>query len=196
MTRALEHLELRRVFAAYPTGVAAIAALIDGEPHGIAASSFVSVSLDPPLVSVCVAHTSTTWPALRFAPRLGISVLAAHQEVASRQLSARDSARFTALAWRATGDGAIRICGASAWLDCGIEQQIPAGDHDIVLLRVHDLGAAADEVPPLVFHGSSYRRLQPRGGDSERACGADSDRARRGDSERTREDAPSRLRAG
>jgi hypothetical protein len=54
---------LRRVFSAFPSGVTAVSALIDGRPVGIAASSFTSVSLDPPLVSVCIAHSSTTWPA-------------------------------------------------------------------------------------------------------------------------------------
>jgi len=67
--------ELRRVYGAYPTGVAVVAGLVDGRPAGIAASSFVPVSLDPPLVSVCVAHTSTTWPLLGGLPRIGISVL-------------------------------------------------------------------------------------------------------------------------
>ena len=52
---------LRRVFGAFPTGVTAIAALVDGSPVGLAASSFTSVSLDPPLVSVCLAHASSTW---------------------------------------------------------------------------------------------------------------------------------------
>jgi len=156
-----EYLELRRVFGAYPTGVAAIAALVAGRPRGIAASSFVSVSLEPPLVSVCVARTSTTWPALRAAPLLGISVLGAHQELAGRQLSGRDGERFATLKWRAGDSGAVRICGASAWLECSVERDIPAGDHDIVLLRVRDLGLAADDVPPLVFHASTFRRLQP-----------------------------------
>lgn len=160
MTAAREHAELRRVFAAYPTGVAAIAALVGGEPAGIAASSFVSVSLDPPLVSVCVAHTSTTWPALRSAKRLGISVLGAHQELAGRSLGARGGERFAALSWRATGDGAVMLPGSSAWLDCSIERHIPAGDHYIVLLRVHDL--AVSDAPPLVFHGSTFRQLQAR----------------------------------
>jgi flavin reductase (DIM6/NTAB) family NADH-FMN oxidoreductase RutF len=158
MTAAREHVELRRVFAAYPTGVAAIAALVEGLPAGIAASSFVSVSLDPPLVSVCVAHTSTTWPALRSAARLGISVLGAHQELAGRRLGARGGERFAALSWRATSEGAVILCGASAWLDCSIERHITAGDHDIVLLRVHDL--AASDMPPLVFHGSTFRQLR------------------------------------
>ena len=135
---ALEPTDLRRVFGAYPTGVTAVAALVDGAPIGITANSFTSVSLDPPIVSVSVAHTSTTWPALRKAARRGD--------------------RFGSLRWRATADGAILLEDASAWLDCGIEREISVGDHDLILLRVHALDADPD-VPPLVFHGSRYRRL-------------------------------------
>jgi len=91
---ALEPTDLRRVFGAYPTGVTAVAALVDGIPVGITANSFTSVSLDPPIVSVCVAHTSTTWPVLRKATRLGISVLGAHQEGHGRALSERRGDRF------------------------------------------------------------------------------------------------------
>ncbi|MEU4688318.1 flavin reductase family protein [Actinoplanes sp. NPDC023714] len=160
MRSALEPHRLRRVFGSFPTGVTAVAALIDGVPAGLAANSFVSVSLDPPMVSVCVAHTSTTWPVLRRAARLGVSVLGVHQEDAGRQLSARSGDRFAALDWRAGDDGAVFLDGSSAWLDCSIEQEIPAGDHDIVLLRVHDLDADP-AVAPLVFHGSRYRRLHP-----------------------------------
>jgi flavin reductase (DIM6/NTAB) family NADH-FMN oxidoreductase RutF len=151
--------ELRRVFSTFPTGVTAVAATIDGTPVGLAANSFTSVSLDPPLVSLCVAHTSTTWPRLRVARRLGISVLGAHQEHACRQLSGRGQDRFTGLAWRPSQDGAVFLDGSSAWLDCSIEQEIRAGDHDIVLLRVHDLDAD-HEIAPLVFHGSQFRQLQ------------------------------------
>jgi flavin reductase (DIM6/NTAB) family NADH-FMN oxidoreductase RutF len=158
MTAELSQTQLRRVFAAFPTGIAAVAAVIDGTPAGLAASSFVSVSLDPPLVSVCIAHTSTTWPVLREARRLGISVLGVHHERASRQLSSRVGERFAGLDWRATAGGAVLLCQASAWFECSIDQEIPAGDHDIVLLRVHDLGAS--EVMPLVFHDSSYRQLK------------------------------------
>jgi flavin reductase (DIM6/NTAB) family NADH-FMN oxidoreductase RutF len=149
---------LRRVFSAFPSGVTAVSALIDGRPVGIAASSFTSVSLDPPLVSVCIAHSSTTWPLLRRAPRFGVSVLSADQEQACAQLSARDSDRFAGLAWRATPGGAVLLDGAGAWLECSIEQQVRAGDHDIVVLRVHDLDAD-HEVHPLVFHSSQFRRL-------------------------------------
>jgi flavin reductase (DIM6/NTAB) family NADH-FMN oxidoreductase RutF len=158
MQSALEPLRLRRVFGSFPTGVTVIAGIVDGAPAGLAANSFVSVSLDPPMVSVCVAHTSATWPILRRAGRIGVSVLGAHQENIGRQLSARGADRFTALRWRTSPDGAVLLDGACAWLDCAIQREIPAGDHDIVLLRVHDLDADL-EVAPLLFHGSRYRRL-------------------------------------
>ena len=163
MTVSVEQAKLRRAFSAYPTGVAAVAALVAGRPTGIVANSFTSVSLDPPLVSVCVAHTSTTWGTLRDAPRLGISVLGAHQQQVSRQLAARGVDRFAGLTWRATSHDAVLVDGACAWIECGIERHIPAGDHDIVLLRVHDLEAETD-TPPLVFHGSTYRQLHPAPG--------------------------------
>lgn len=157
--QALEPRELRRVFSAFPTGVVAIAALVDGTPAGIVASSFTPVSLDPPIVSVCVAHTSTTWPILRAARGYGISVLSAEQERACRQLAGRGVDRFAALEWRVSDRHAVFLEGASAWLDCVLLDQVTAGDHDIVLFRVHDLGGDAD-IAPLVFHGSRYRRLE------------------------------------
>jgi flavin reductase (DIM6/NTAB) family NADH-FMN oxidoreductase RutF len=154
----LDLVTLRRVFGAFPTGVTALAALVDGSPVGITASSFTSVSLDPPLVSVCVATSSTTWPALRTAPGIGISVLSQAQEAVSRRLSARGADRFAQLEWYSGAGGAVLIPGASAWLVCSVEQEIRAGDHEIVLLRVHLLDADHAQ-PPLVFHASRYRRL-------------------------------------
>lgn len=151
--------ELRRVFGAFPTGVTAIAALVDGVPVGLAANSFTTVSLDPPLLSVCVAHTSTTWPALSDRDRIGVTVLGADQERDCAQLAARGTDRFAGLDWHATADGAVLLDHGSAWFDCSIEQIIRAGDHDIVLLRVHALDADHG-APPLVFHASRFRRLE------------------------------------
>ncbi|WP_433604618.1 flavin reductase family protein [Dactylosporangium sp. CA-139114] len=151
--------DLRRVFGAFPTGVTAIAAVVDGIPVGLAASSFTSVSLDPPLASVCIARTSTTWPVLRRASRLGVSVLAADQERLGRQLSQRGGDRFAGATWRSSRDGEILLDGACAWLDCSIHEEYPAGDHDIVLLRIHDLDAD-HAAAPLVFHRSGFNRLR------------------------------------
>ena len=155
MTLSADH---RRVFGAYPTGVAALAALVDGVPVGMAANSFTSVSLDPPLASVSVAHTSSTWPSLRTAPYIGVSVLGSTQESVSRQLAAKGVDRFDGLSWRTTPGGAVLLDGSGAWFETSVEDQMRAGDHDIVVLRVHDLGSDPT-VSPLVFHGSAYRRL-------------------------------------
>jgi len=157
--QVLDQSRLRRVFGAFPSGVTALAALTGGQPAGLAASSFTAVSLDPPLVSVCVAHTSATWPLLQPAPRLGVSVLSADQARAGWQLAARGADRFAELRWRATVDGAVLLDGASAWLECSIHQQVAAGDHDLILLRVHDLDADS-ALTPLVFHASQFRRLE------------------------------------
>jgi len=157
MTPRPEH--LRRVLGAYPTGVTAVAALVDGLPVGLAANSFTSVSLDPPIVSVCFAHSSSTWPVLRRASRIGVSVLGASQEWLCRQLSARGVDRFAGARWRALDNGSILLAGSSAWLDCSIDREIRAGDHDIVLLRVHGMDVDP-QIPPLVFHAGGYPRLE------------------------------------
>ena len=65
---------------------------------------------------------------------------------------------FADLAWRATADGAVLLDGASGWLEVSVEQEVRAGDHDIVVLAVHDLDAEHD-LRPLVFHASQFRRL-------------------------------------
>ena len=149
---------LRRVYGTFPTGVVALAALIGTTPVGLAASSFTSVSLDPPLVSVSMAHTSTTWPELRTALYVGVSVLTSKQEPICRQLAARNCDRFAGIGWRATEDGAVFIEHAAAWLTCSRYDSMQAGDHEIVVLRVHDFGVVA-EAQPLVFHASTYKRL-------------------------------------
>jgi flavin reductase (DIM6/NTAB) family NADH-FMN oxidoreductase RutF len=139
--------------------VAAVAALVDGEPVGMAASSFTSVSLEPALVSVCIARTSTTWPVLSRSGRFGLSVLSTEQAELCRQLSSREGDRFANASWRATALGAVLLDGASAWLDCEIAQVVKAGDHDIVVFLVHG-HRTHDRVPPLVFHASQFRTLR------------------------------------
>ncbi len=80
---------LRNAFGCFPTGVTAICAVIDGEPVGMAASSFTSVSLDPALVLVCIQNSSATWRKLRSAPRIGVSVLGEQHDRACSQLAAK-----------------------------------------------------------------------------------------------------------
>ncbi len=149
--------QLREAFGHFPSGVIAIAAEVDGTLVGLAASTFVPVSLDPPLVSFCVQNTSTTWPRLKELPVLGISVLGESHDAAARTLAAKTGDRFAGLNTVSKG-GAVFIEGTSVWLESAIEQLVPAGDHTIVILRVSAI-TVHDEVAPIVFHRSAFRRL-------------------------------------
>jgi flavin reductase (DIM6/NTAB) family NADH-FMN oxidoreductase RutF len=149
---------LREAFGHFPTGVVAIAAEVDGIRVGLAASTFVPVSLEPPLVSFCVQNTSETWPKLKDLPYLGISVLGESHDEAVRTLAAKTGDRFAGLQTVSTDSGAVFVKGTSVWLESSIEQLIPAGDHTIVILRVSDITVHPD-VPPIVFHRSTFRRL-------------------------------------
>lgn len=155
---ALDGQTLRRAYAQFPTGVVAIAADVDGEQVGLAASTFVPVSLDPPLVAFCIQNTSSTWPRLAGAPHLGVSVLGADHGTAARALGRKDGDRFAGSTTTRADAGALFIDGAGAWLDTTVEEKVPAGDHTIVLLRVRGL-TVRPEISPIVFHASTFREL-------------------------------------
>lgn len=151
---------LREAFSHFPSGVIAIAAELDGTRVGLAASTFVPVSLSPPLVSFCVQNTSATWPRLRDGAVLGISVLGESHDAAARSLAAKTGDRFAGLETETSGAGAVFVKGTSVWLETEIEQEVPAGDHTIVIMRIRDL-AVHDDVAPIVFHRRGFRRLGP-----------------------------------
>ena len=138
----------------------AFCGLLDGVAEGMAASSFTSVSLDPALVSVCVANTSSTWPKLATLDRLGLSVLADDHAPVARSLASKSGDRFSGVDWVATDSGAVFVHGATLWLECAPFKRIEAGDHEIVVLQIMALAMYPD-VAPMVFHRSSFRELAP-----------------------------------
>ncbi|OBJ83519.1 flavin reductase family protein [Mycobacterium asiaticum] len=158
MNSNLTPTSLREAFGHFPTGVVAIAAHVNGVREGLAASTFVPVSLEPPLVSFCVQNTSTTWPKLKSAPMLGISVLGEAHDVAVRTLAAKTGDRFAGLETVSCESGAVFIKGTGLWLESAIEQLIPAGDHTIVVLRVNQVTVDSG-IAPIVFHRSELRSL-------------------------------------
>ncbi|WP_037682851.1 flavin reductase family protein [Streptomyces cellulosae] len=149
---------LRQAFGCFPSGVTAFCGMVDGAPEGMAASSFTSVSMDPALVSVCVANSSSTWPRLAGASRLGLSVLAGEHGAVARSLASKNGRRFDTVDWVATDSGAVFVHGATLWLECSIYEIVEAGDHAIVLLKIEALDMYPD-VPPMVFHRSSFHEL-------------------------------------
>ncbi len=151
---------LREAFAGFPCGVAALSALVDGEPMILVASSFtVGVSQDPPLVMFAVQRSSTTWPVLARAQSVGVSILGEQHADKTRQLASRDkTVRFNGIPTHATDTGALLLEGAPVWLETAIEHTYPAGDHDIVVLRVLSLHFDSEHAP-LVWHRSGFVRL-------------------------------------
>ena len=147
--------EFRRVLGHFPTGVCVVAAFDRETPVGMAVSSMTSVSLDPPLVLVCPAGTSTTWPAVRVASRFCISVMASHHEEISRSFSARGTDRFDRIAWHVRA-GAPALDEAVAWLDCRLWAEHPAGDHTIAVCEVIAADSSQRPATPLVFFRGRY----------------------------------------
>ncbi|HEY0122019.1 MAG TPA: flavin reductase family protein [Rhizobium sp.] len=151
---------LRKLYSCFPTGVTALCALSNGKPLGLALSSFTSISLDPPLVSVSLQSTSATWASLGGMTSFGLSVLNEEQEYACRKLSQKTGDRFDGVMWTASESGAIFIDGAVAWLECNLYHRFQAGDHEVAILCVEAAKADPDQ-SPLVFHGSRFRKLMP-----------------------------------
>ena len=151
----LDPVQLRQSFGIHPSGVVAVAAQVDGGPVGLAASSFTSVSLDPPLVSFSIANASKTWPALRRAAHLGVTVLAEHHGEVARRLAGPVASRFDDVEVVVCEGGGITLPDGLARFDTTIYREVEAGDHTIVLLRLLAV-EQADHSPPLVFHRSRF----------------------------------------
>jgi flavin reductase (DIM6/NTAB) family NADH-FMN oxidoreductase RutF len=131
-------------------------------PAGFTATSFTSVSLDPPLVSFCLAHTASAWPAVALAGVVAVHVLSQEQEHVARTFSTRHIDRFAAHgAWRPGPDGVPLLDGVLARIVCRVVQRVEAGDHTIVLAAPETGDHHEDRtVPPLVYHDGHYARLR------------------------------------
>jgi flavin reductase (DIM6/NTAB) family NADH-FMN oxidoreductase RutF len=154
---------LRYAFSLFPSGVVALIARVDREIEGMVASAFtVGVSLTPPLVSCAIQTKSRTWPRLREAPSIGISVLAEGQGEIAREIAGDDRLRrFASAPLRHVGSDAVFVSGAPVWFECTVHAEVEAGDHVVVLLEV--VGVGADPaLRPLVFHASSFNQLLAR----------------------------------
>lgn len=157
----IEPVTMRSVLGRFCTGVVIVTAEHDGEPAGFTAQSFTSLSLDPPLVSVCVAATSSTYPRLRAAGRFCVNVLGEQQEDLSGRFASRQANRFEGVDHRpAPATGSPILEGALAWIDCELVAEHEAGDHVIVVAQVLDLGAPERGPRPLLFYRGAYSGLR------------------------------------
>ncbi len=150
----------RQVLGHFATGVTVITAMHDGQPVGMAANSFTSVSLDPPLVAFCAAHASTTWPLIQAGGHYCVNVLSDKQEEICRRFAAKDTDRFLGVGWKPAESGCPILEDVLAWIDCVIDAEHAAGDHVIVVGRVIGMDVA-DDGRPLLFYRGGYGNLEP-----------------------------------
>jgi len=151
----------RHAMSHFATGVTVITSLgADGEPVGTTASAVTSLSLDPPLVLVCLDLGSLTLRAIRGHGAFAVNVLAAAQ----RQLSVNFARRGLAAAWdgvrhRHGPTGSPRLEDVLTVMECTVEHCLPGGDHEIVVGRVRHVETSASPAAPLVYFRGGYASL-------------------------------------
>lgn len=151
---------LRSMFARFPSGVVAVAGTDAGSPVAMVVSTFVPVSLEPPLVAICLKTLSRTWAALERMDRIGLSVLDADAADSARILAGREDDRFTRVPTTSTESGAMFVNSATTWMEVSTSLVVPAGDHVIALLDVHHVQPRGSN-DPLIFHASAFYALTP-----------------------------------
>lgn len=128
---------LRDAFGAFLTGVTVVTTNdATGAPVGFTANSFASVSLDPPLLLVCLARTSRNFDTLTNAPGFAVNVLSQGQRDISNTFARPAEDRFANVDWTPGPHGAPVISGVAAWFDCSMHQIVDGGDHVILIGRV------------------------------------------------------------
>ena len=146
------------------TGVAVVTTRLEGKLYGITVNAFCSVSLDPPLVLVCIDQLSRARSLIAESHVFAISILSWQQQFVADRFAARaplvDTA-FTGVPYRIAITGAPVLARSLAWADCQLSQTVPAGDHAIFVGAVVAVGVEADD-EPLLFYNARFERLRPR----------------------------------
>jgi flavin reductase (DIM6/NTAB) family NADH-FMN oxidoreductase RutF len=151
--------DFRRACGRFATGVT-IAGAMDaaGVPHGLTVNSFSSVSLDPPLILICLGHAVAAIDVFRQARHFGLSVLRHSQRALSERFAAPMDNRFESLAWRQGNTGVPLLDGALAQIECATIRRVSQGDHDIFIGEI--TAVTLEDGEPLIYYASEYRGLK------------------------------------
>lgn len=150
--------EFRRACGRFATGVAVAGVIAeDGLPHGLTVSSFTSVSLEPPLILICLGHEVSMIESFRRARHFGVSILRDDQRAVSQRFATKGLDRFDGLEWRCGESGVPLLASALAVLECSVHQRFTSGDHDIMVGEV--VRARIEEGAPLIYYASRYHKL-------------------------------------
>jgi 3-hydroxy-9,10-secoandrosta-1,3,5(10)-triene-9,17-dione monooxygenase reductase component len=148
----------REILGHFASGVTIVTAMEDAGPVGFTCQAFASLSVEPPLIVLAPGKTSTSWPRIARAGVFCVNILSEGQEALSRNFAVSGGDKFVGVGWRPVGNGAPLLDGALAWVECSFVQAHDAGDHEIVIGRVHDLGV--NQGRPLVYYRGGFGRLE------------------------------------
>ena len=153
--------QFRDVLGRFASGVTVVTSMSNGDPVGMTAQSFSSVSLNPPLVLFIPAKTSRAWPAIQRSGKFCVNFLAHGQEELSNTMASRGVDKFADVSWTpAPETGSPLLEGILGYVDCQIHTVHEAGDHYVVIGRVLDLDLTDQESgtdQPLLFFEGKYR---------------------------------------
>jgi 3-hydroxy-9,10-secoandrosta-1,3,5(10)-triene-9,17-dione monooxygenase reductase component len=151
---SVDESRFRDVLGHFASGVTVVTA-VDTDPVGFTCQAFAALSLDPPMVLLAPAKSSTSWPRIARAGAFCVNVLASHQADLARSFSRSGTDKFAGVEWRpGEATGAPVLSGALAWAECALEQIFDSGDHELVTGSVLALGVGDGE--PLLFYRGGF----------------------------------------
>jgi flavin reductase (DIM6/NTAB) family NADH-FMN oxidoreductase RutF len=144
----------------FASGVTVVTTEHEGTPYGMTVASFASLSLNPPLVLVCIEKSVKTHDAIAAAQKFGVSILAQSQaEVSGRFAAKKIEDKFSGVAVTRGELGVPLLEGAICALECRVHSALPGGDHTIFVGEVTGVHVASNDEAPLVYFRSGYRQL-------------------------------------
>jgi 3-hydroxy-9,10-secoandrosta-1,3,5(10)-triene-9,17-dione monooxygenase reductase component len=155
----LDQARFREVLGHFATGMTIVTALEDGEPVGFTCQAFAALSLDPPMVILAPARSSTSWPRIAKAGAFCVNILEEHQEALSRTFAVSGGDKFYGVGWTPGVTGAPVLEGSLAVVECRLGEIFDGGDHELVtgLVVAMEVGEGA----PLLFYRSGFGRFVP-----------------------------------
>ncbi len=151
--------EFRAVLGHFASGVVLVTGMHGHAPAGFTCQSFFSLSLEPPLVAIAPGKASTSWPRVSSSGSICVNILAADQEALARTFARSGADKFAGVGWSPAANGAPRLHGALAWIDCRIQEVHDAGDHHLVIARVVELESGPGQ--PLLFYRGGFGGFTP-----------------------------------
>lgn len=162
---SVDPIVMRQTMGRFATGVAVVTTEEDGVPHGMTVNSLTSVSLDPPLLLVCLTKGARSARAVAAAGRFAVNVLSGRQREIAMRFAQRGEDHFAGLEPEYGEHRVPVVPRALAHLDCDVDRIIDAGDHTIVLGAVRN--ACSRDGEPLGFYGGRFSDVLPHGAEHE-----------------------------